>query len=156
MDREEAWREAKAAQAQPAPPRVRREENLLKRYQSGEFEQVWQDIRSHERIDGGFRDEVTEVAEAAMRRVARNVDLIADRLPAVGWQALSAEYHDLCTLAKASDLAVLVRIEEISGCRSSTTVPGVPLGRLSRRDRHAGRRDVQDFVARFGKGLLLF
>src|SRR5262245_42372239 len=115
MDREKALREAKAAEAPPAPPRVRREGNLLKRYQSGEFEQVWQDIRSHERIDGGFRDEVTEVAEAAMRRVAQNADLIADRLRAVGWQALSAEYHDLRTLPKASDLAVLTRIEEISG-----------------------------------------
>jgi hypothetical protein len=33
----------------------------------GEFEQVWRDIRAHEHIDGGFRDEVIEVAEAAMR-----------------------------------------------------------------------------------------
>jgi hypothetical protein len=114
-DREKALREAKAAEAPPAPPRVQREGTLLKRYQSGEFEQVWRDIRSHERIDSGFRDEVTEVAEAAMRRVAQNADLITERLKAVGWQALSAEYHDLRTLPKSSDLEVLARIEEISG-----------------------------------------
>ena len=116
MDRERALREAKAAEGPPAPARVRREGNLLKRYQSGEFDQVWRDIRSHERIDGGFRDEVAEVAEAVMRRVAQNADLITERLQAVGWQALSlsAEDHDLRTLPKSSDLGVLNRIEEIS------------------------------------------
>jgi hypothetical protein len=114
-DRERALRAAKAAEAPPVPPRVRRDGMLLKRYQSGEFEQVWRDIRSHERIDGEFRDEVTEVAEAAMRRVAQNADLIADRLRALGWQALSAMYHDLRTPPKPSDQAVLARIVEISG-----------------------------------------
>jgi hypothetical protein len=115
MDRETALREAKAAEVPPAPPRVRRDGTLLRRYQSGEFEQVWRDIRSHERIDGGFRDEVTEVAEAAMRRVAQNADLIAERLRAAGWQALSTMHQDLRTLPKPDDLAVLARIEEISG-----------------------------------------
>src|SRR5262249_6044648 len=71
MDRERALREAKAAEAPPTPARVHREGNLFNRYQSGEFEQVWRDIRAHERIDGGFRGEVIEVAEAAMRRVAQ-------------------------------------------------------------------------------------
>jgi hypothetical protein len=115
MDREKALREAKASEAPPAPPRVQREGTLLKRYQSGEFEQVWRDIRSHERIDGEFRDEVTEVAEATMRRVAQNADIITERLRAVAWQALAAEYQDLRTLPKSSDLAVFARIEEISG-----------------------------------------
>src|SRR5215467_11134298 len=115
MGRERALREAKAAEAPPTPPRVRRDGNLLKRYQSGEFEQVWRDIRSHERIDGEFRDEVTEVAEAAMRRVVHNADLIAERLRALGWQALLAEHQDLRTPPKPSDRAVLARVVEISG-----------------------------------------
>jgi len=115
MDRERALREAKAAEAPPAPPRVRRDGNLLKRYQAGEFEQVWRDIRAHERIDGGFRDEVIEVAEAAMRRVAQNADLIAERLRAAGWLALLASYQDLRTPPKPDDSAVFARIEEISG-----------------------------------------
>ena len=114
MDRERALREAKAAEAPPTPARVRREGNLLNRYQSGEFEQVWRDIRAHERIDGGFRGEVIEVAEAAMRRVAQNADLVAERLRAAGWLALSASYHDLRTPPKPDDQAVFARIEEIS------------------------------------------
>jgi hypothetical protein len=85
---------------------------MLKRYQSGEFEQVWRHIHSNERIDGEFRDEVTEVAEAAMRRVAQNADLIADRLRALGWKA---SFHDLRTLPNVSDQAVFARIVEISG-----------------------------------------
>jgi hypothetical protein len=121
-DREKALREAKAAEAPDAPARVRRDGNLLKRYQAGEFEQVWRDIRSHERIDGGFRDEVTEVAEAAMRRVAQNADLVAERLRAVGWQALARVYQDLRTLPKPGDLAVFVRIEEISGAQVPPTL----------------------------------
>jgi hypothetical protein len=115
MDVEKALREAKAAEAPPAPPRVRRDGNLLKRYQAGEFEQVWRDIRAHEHIDGGFRDEVIEVAEAAMRRVAQNADLIAERLRAAGWLALSASYQDLRTPPKPDDPAIFARIEEISG-----------------------------------------
>jgi len=115
MDRERALREAREAEAPPAPPRVRREGNLLKRYQAGEFEQVWRDIRAHEHIDGGFRDEVIEVAEAAMRRVAQNADLIAERLRAAGWLALLASYQDLRTSPKPDDPAVFARIEEISG-----------------------------------------
>jgi len=87
---------------------------LLKRYQSGEFEQVWREIRLHERVDGEFREEVLEVAEAAMRRVAQNADLISERLRALGWQALLAKYHDLRTLPKATDKTVFTRIEEIS------------------------------------------
>ena len=115
IDRERALREAKAAEAPSAPPFVRRDRMLLKRYQSGEFEQVWRDVRSHEHIDGEFRDEVTEVAEAAMRRVAHNADLIAERLRALGWQALLAVHHDLRTQPKPGDQEVFARIAEITG-----------------------------------------
>jgi hypothetical protein len=76
---------------------MRRDGSLLKRYCAGEFDQVWREIRSHVRIEGEFRDEVMEIAEATMRRVAQNADLITERLQAVGWPALSSEYQDLRT-----------------------------------------------------------
>src|SRR6266700_1509106 len=76
---------------------MRRDGSLLKRYCAGEFDQVWREIRSHVRIEGEFRDEVMEIAEATMRRVAQNADLITERLQAVGWPALSSEHQDLRT-----------------------------------------------------------
>jgi hypothetical protein len=122
MDRERALHAAKAAGASPAPPHVLRHGNLLKRYQSGQFEQVWRDIRSYERIDGEFRDEVTEVAEATMRRVAQNADLIAERLRALGWRALLAMYQDLRTPPKSGDQEVFARIVELSGAPVPSTL----------------------------------
>jgi hypothetical protein len=109
--RERALREAKAAEAPPAPPRMRRDGSLLQRYQSGELEQVWREIRAHERIAGAFRDEVIEVAEAAMRRVALNADLLTERLQTIGWRSL---YQGLRTPPLPGDQSVLTRIEEIS------------------------------------------
>lgn len=89
--------------------------SLLRRYQGGEFEQVWHEICAHTRVDGDFRHEVVEVAEATMQRVAQNADLLAERLRVFGWQALLAEHQDLRTLPKLSDQAVFARIEDISG-----------------------------------------
>jgi hypothetical protein len=94
---------------------MRRDGTLLKRYRAGEFDQVWREIRSHIGIEGEFRDEVMEVAEATMRRVAQNADLVTERLQTVGWQALSSEYSELRTPPKPSDEAVFSRITEISG-----------------------------------------
>jgi hypothetical protein len=94
---------------------MRRDGSLLKRYCAGEFDQVWREVRSHVRIEGEFRDEVMEIADATMRRVAQNADLITERLQVVGWQALSSEYQDLQTPPKPSDEAVFSRILEISG-----------------------------------------
>jgi hypothetical protein len=94
---------------------MRRDGTLLKRYCAGEFDQVWREIRSHVSVEGEFRNEVMEIADATMRRVAQNADLIAERLRAVGWQALSSEYQDLRTPPKPSDEAVFSRIVEISG-----------------------------------------
>jgi hypothetical protein len=94
---------------------MRRDGTLLKRYCAGEFDQVWREIRSHVRVEGEFRNEVVEVADATMRRVAENADLITERLRTVGWQALSSEYQDLRTPPKPSDEAVFSGIAEISG-----------------------------------------
>jgi hypothetical protein len=114
-DREQALRKAKDAEPPPAPPRIQRDGTLVQRYQRGEFEQVWQEIRLQGNIEGEYRREVLEVAEAAMRRVAHNADLIAERLRAVGWRALLAKYADLRTPPKQDDQAIFSRIAEISG-----------------------------------------
>src|SRR5262249_42106270 len=53
---------------------------LLAQYEAGEFEAVWRSIRLHAKLDDGLRDEVHAVANATMRRVAQNADLLADRL----------------------------------------------------------------------------
>ncbi|CAL78659.1 hypothetical protein BRADO4957 [Bradyrhizobium sp. ORS 278] len=94
---------------------MRRDGTLLKRYLAGEFDQVWREIRAYPLIEGEFRDEVMEVADATMRRVAQNADLIASRLEAVGWQALSSEYQGLRTPPATGDEAIFARIVEISG-----------------------------------------
>jgi hypothetical protein len=94
---------------------MQRDRTLLKRYGAGEFDQVWREIRSHAKLEGEFRDEVMEVADATMRRVAQNADLITERLQAIGWQALLSEYQNLRTLPKSSDEAAFSRIVEISG-----------------------------------------
>jgi hypothetical protein len=61
---------------------------LVPRYCSGQFESVWREIRSHEHLDGHFRAEVFEVARETMKRVARNADLLSERLHVRGWKAL--------------------------------------------------------------------
>lgn len=94
---------------------MRRNGTLLRRYLTGEFDQVWREIRAYPRIDGELRDEVMEVADATMRRVAQNADLIASRLQTVGWQAHSSSYQDLRTPPRRGDEAVFARIVEISG-----------------------------------------
>jgi hypothetical protein len=90
---------------------MQRDRTLLKRYGAGEFDQVWREIRSHAKLEGEFRDEVMEVADATMRRVAQNADLITERLQAIGWRAL---YQDLRTRPKSNDEAVFSRIVDIS------------------------------------------
>lgn len=110
-DRDAAIQRAKALE-KPLVVNANRDGSLLKRYRSGEFEQVWREIRTHEHIDGEFRDEVIEVAEATMQRVAQNADLIAERLRTLGWQALSPD--DLRTVPKSGDRELIARVEELS------------------------------------------
>jgi hypothetical protein len=95
---------------------------LLDRYESGEFEGVWREIRSYPRIDDALRAEVLGVAEATMRRVAQNADLLAGRLRARGWTALSADYSGLRTKPSPTDEVIFARIVEISGAPIPTTL----------------------------------
>jgi len=57
---------------------------------------------------------VLAVANATMRRVAQNADLLAERLHSRGWKALLAEHCDLRTRPSSADDAVLGRVAEIS------------------------------------------
>lgn len=91
---------------------VKRSGDLLTRYRSGQFEAVWREIRSHSHIAGEFRDEVLEVALETMRRVARNADLISERLRVKGWKALNGE---LRPESASGDAAVFQTIESITG-----------------------------------------
>jgi hypothetical protein len=90
-----------------------RDGTWLKRYCSGEFDQVWREIRACATIDGELREQVMEVADATMQRVAHNADVIAARLQSVGWQA--QKYQGLRTPPNPGDEAVFARIAEISG-----------------------------------------
>lgn len=86
--------------------------DLLDRYRRGEFEAVWEEIRTHQHIGGDFREEVMSVAEATMERVARNADLISERLENLGWRALSG---NLRTEPSANDRVMIDQVETITG-----------------------------------------
>ena len=88
---------------------------LLSRYEGGDFRAVWQEIRSHTHLEGTFRAEVLEVAEAAMKRVARNADALASRLADHGWKPLSPKVTPLRTRPVRGDHGVYSRLEELTG-----------------------------------------
>jgi hypothetical protein len=86
--------------------------DLLTRYRRGEYEPVWSELRSHEVIAGDFRDETLAVAAETMARVRRNADVLAERLAARGWIALSGS---LRTEPNQQGAKVMQRIEKITG-----------------------------------------
>ncbi len=77
--------------------------------------EFWREIRSHTSLEGDFRDEVLAVADAAMRRVARNTDMLAERLHARGWRPLTPEACGLRSPPSADNDEIFSRIEEVSG-----------------------------------------
>ena len=86
--------------------------DLLARYLRGEHGPVWKELRSHKALGGDLLEEAQAVAKETMRRVARNTDLLCERLAALGWRPL---YSDLRTNPRAEDREVMRRIEAISG-----------------------------------------
>lgn len=88
---------------------------LLTKYESGEHEAVWHHIRSLGELNSAERAEVVAVAEATMRRVAHNADLLSDRLTRSGWLALSSGHNALRTKPAHSDRLVFAKIEEECG-----------------------------------------
>lgn len=86
--------------------------DLLARYLRGEHGPVWNELRSHEALGGDLLAEAQELAKETMTRVARNADLLGERLASLGWRPL---YSELRTTPRAEDQEVMRRIEEITG-----------------------------------------
>jgi hypothetical protein len=74
-------------------------ETLLALYEAGEFEAVWRRNRSYAKLDDSLRDDVLAVANATMRRVAQNADLL--RAP-----ALTRLEGPLCRALRSADQTV--------------------------------------------------
>ncbi|QGJ70852.1 Hypothetical protein PBC10988_25500 [Planctomycetales bacterium 10988] len=85
--------------------------DLVTRYKAGDFISVWQEIRAFEVLEDDLRKEVETVAHETMQRVAHNVDLLAARLGAKGWQPLT---EDLRTLPDPEDVRIFSEIERIT------------------------------------------
>jgi|GEM_PF-339132 hypothetical protein len=88
--------------------------DLLKRYQQGQHEEVWRELRSYESVDGVLLEETMAVANETMKRVAHNADLLAERLANRGWKAL---FGSLRTPPQPEDIEMIERIEEFTGER---------------------------------------
>jgi hypothetical protein len=70
---------------------MHRHGDLLARYKSGDCVSVWREIGSQVNLEGDYLAEARDVADETMKRVARNSDLVAERLAAAGWRALSGD-----------------------------------------------------------------
>jgi hypothetical protein len=91
---------------------MHRRSDLLARYKSGDFVSVWREIGSHAGMAGDFLAEARDVADETMKRVARNADLVAERLAAAGWRAL---HGDLRSNPDATDIVIIEQIEVFTG-----------------------------------------
>ena len=54
--------------------------SLLNRYTNGEFQKVWSELRSNEKLQGELAQEAEEVAAETMKRISFNADLLTERL----------------------------------------------------------------------------
>lgn len=62
---------------------------LLERYRDGDNLGAWAALRRRGPLAGAARDEAQALAAETMARVARNADILSERLSALGWRALS-------------------------------------------------------------------
>ena len=86
--------------------------DLVARYRRGEHEAVWRELRAHEGIDGDFRAEALAVARETITRVACCTDLLAGRLAARGWTALTGR---LRTPPGEEDAGLMEAVERHTG-----------------------------------------
>jgi hypothetical protein len=111
------------AQAREDPrvvrPATKATGDLLARYIRGEYGPVWNVLRSHEALAGEALEEAQRVAMETMTRVARNADLLGERLAVMGWRPL---YSELRTRPRANDRDVMRRIEESTGAPLPVTL----------------------------------
>jgi hypothetical protein len=83
--------------------------SLAARYERGEHVAVWDELR-HQLVSAA---DCAAVAELTMRRVAGNVDIVVDRLRAVGWRWA---YPETARQAPTdADLAAITAVEERLG-----------------------------------------
>lgn len=92
-------------------PRIQACGDLVRRYRSGQYIAVWQELRSFGEIDGDLREEAEAVAVETMKRVAGNLDLLASRLEHRGWRALMGQ---LRTKPDPEDGRIFLEIERIT------------------------------------------
>jgi hypothetical protein len=92
-------------------PRTAPVGNLVSRYRHGEHQAVWQQLRQFPALAGDMRREALAVAAETMRRVAHNLDLLAERLEREGWLALTGK---LRSCLDANDVQIIARIERIT------------------------------------------
>jgi hypothetical protein len=86
--------------------------DLLTRYERGQHEAVWVALRKRKLADAAAREEASAVAAATMRRVAHNVDLLAERFAKAGWKALSGK---LRTPPAPADRKAIQKVEKLTG-----------------------------------------
>ena len=83
--------------------------SLTARYERGEYVAVWEELR-HQPVSAA---DAAAVAEATMRRVARNVDVVVDRLRPAGWRWA---YPERVRQAPTDDdLRAITAVEERQG-----------------------------------------
>jgi hypothetical protein len=104
------------AQGREESPVVRRATratgDLVACYLRGEHDAVWNELRSHDALGGELLEQAWAVAKETMKRVARNADILSERLSALGWQPL---YGELRTRPRTEDRKVMGRIEKVTG-----------------------------------------
>lgn len=93
--------------------------DLLSRYQRGDHQRVWATLRSFEAIEGDLFSEAQEVAEATMRRVAQNADVVSTWLEEKGWKPLSGLMR---TKPQPEDEQFMSAIEDATGERIPLTL----------------------------------
>lgn len=89
--------------------------SLLKSYQTGDYIDIWEHIRSVPNTYACENADIRDVAKATMERVKQNADLISGRLRDWGWEALDIGSKDLRVSPSPSDRAILDEIVEITG-----------------------------------------
>jgi len=83
--------------------------SLAARYERGEYVAVWEELR-HRSVSAA---DSAAVAEATMQRAARNIDVVVDRLGAVGWRWA---YPEMARQAPTdADLQAITAVEERLG-----------------------------------------
>jgi hypothetical protein len=106
-----AHHDADELAAEPHPPAVV-PGALVRRYEAGDHDAVWRELRSVVRLDAAWRNEAHALAMATMERVRRNAERLVTALADAGWPL----NRDTAISAPPNDLeARLATIESLTG-----------------------------------------